>query len=248
MRVAPWLTFTTKRAGSATVALFDVSGRLVRRVLDEPMLEAGTHDVRLLERSGNGKPLASGIYFVRVSSADGDVEKRVAILKKRPGPGGHQVAPPAGVDWWGRYPPAGRDRPMSESQDRTNDEAAIRRLVEDWASSVRRRDLDGILRHHSADIVMFDVPPPIQSRGIEAYRTTWDAFFSWSRDPTVFDIKEMTVTAGSDVAFVTALMLCAGTEASGVDIQLDFRLTIGLRKISNQWTITHEHHSIPATQ
>jgi hypothetical protein len=75
------LTFTTKRAGSATVALFDVSGRLVRRVLDEPMLEAGTHDVRLLGRGGNGEPLASGIYFVRVSSADGDVEKRVAILK-----------------------------------------------------------------------------------------------------------------------------------------------------------------------
>jgi uncharacterized protein (TIGR02246 family) len=137
---------------------------------------------------------------------------------------------------------------MSESQDRTKDEAAIRKLVEDWASSVRRRDLDGILRHHSPDIVMFDVPPPIQSRGIEAYRATWDTFFSWSRDPTVFDIKEMTVTAGSDVAFVTALMLCAGTEADGVDIQLDFRLTIGLRKISSQWTVTHEHHSIPATQ
>ena len=34
----------------------------------------------------------------------------------------------------------------------------------------------------------------------------------------------------------------------GEDIELDFRLTIGLRKIGNQWTITHEHHSIPATK
>ena len=75
------LTFTTTRAGSAKAASFDVSGRLVRRVLDEPALEAGTHDVRLLGRGGNGEPLASGIYFVRVSSADGDFEKRVAILK-----------------------------------------------------------------------------------------------------------------------------------------------------------------------
>jgi ketosteroid isomerase-like protein len=28
---------------------------------------------------------------------------------------------------------------------------------------------------------------------------------------------------------------------------LDFRLTIGLRKIEGQWLITHEHHSVPAT-
>jgi ketosteroid isomerase-like protein len=27
---------------------------------------------------------------------------------------------------------------------------------------------------------------------------------------------------------------------------LDFRLTVGLRKIDGQWTITHEHHSVPA--
>ena len=137
---------------------------------------------------------------------------------------------------------------MTEKQQSTNDEVAIRNLVEDWASAVRRRDLSGILRNHSPSILMFDVPPPLQSKGIEAYRQTWDQFFSWSRDPVVFDISEMSVTAGSDVAFVAALMRCSGTEASGDDIELDFRLTIGLRKIDNEWVVTHEHHSIPATQ
>ncbi len=29
-------------------------------------------------------------------------------------------------------------------------------------------------------------------------------------------------------------------------VELDFRLTIGLKKINNQWTIIHEHHSIPS--
>src|SRR5436309_15191523 len=63
---------------------------------------------------------------------------------------------------------------MSESQGRAKDEAAIRALVEDWASSVRRRDLRGILRNHSPNIVMFDVPPPLQSNGLEPYRRTWE--------------------------------------------------------------------------
>ena len=127
-----------------------------------------------------------------------------------------------------------------------NDATVIRTLIENWAAAVRGRNLDAILAHHSPDIVMFDVPPPIQSKGIQAYRETWDVFFSWARDSRVFDIQEMSVTAGSDVAFVTALMRCSGTEKSGEKIDLDFRLTVGLRKIDGEWTVMHEHHSIPA--
>jgi len=56
----------------------------------------------------------------------------------------------------------------------------------------------------------------------------------------------MNVTAGHDVAFVTALMRCAGTEPNGEKTELEFRVTIGLRKIAGQWIVMHEHHSIPA--
>jgi uncharacterized protein (TIGR02246 family) len=136
---------------------------------------------------------------------------------------------------------------MSASSNRTADEAAIRELVESWARAVRAKDFDGILANHSADMLMFDVPPPVQSKGIEAYRKTWDLFFSWSDDPVVFDIKDIDITAGTDVAFVAALMRCAGTEKDGERIELEFRLTIGLRKIGGQWMVLHEHHSIPAS-
>ena len=130
---------------------------------------------------------------------------------------------------------------------KTTDETAIRDLVENWARAVRSRNISAILANHSPDVLMFDVPPPLQSKGLEAYKKTWDLFFSWSRDPVAFDFTEMNITAGTDVAFVTALMRCAGTEPNEEKIDLEFRLTIGLRKISGQWVITHEHHSIPAT-
>jgi uncharacterized protein (TIGR02246 family) len=135
---------------------------------------------------------------------------------------------------------------VNASSNKTRDEAAIRSLVENWARAVRAKNLNGILANHSPDILMFDLPPPLQSKGIEAYKKTWDLFFSWSRDFGVFDISEMKITAGDDVAFVAALMRCAGVEASGEKIELEFRLTIGLRKIGGQWTVIHEHHSIPA--
>jgi uncharacterized protein (TIGR02246 family) len=134
---------------------------------------------------------------------------------------------------------------MDTDHGRSEDEAAVRDVIESWTAAVRRRDIEGILQNHSPDIVMFDVPPPFQSRGIEAYRETWDLFFSWSSDPIPFDITDMSVTAGNDVAFVVATMRCA---EPGIDKPkgLDFRLTVGLRKIEGRWTITHEHHSVPA--
>lgn len=135
---------------------------------------------------------------------------------------------------------------MDNWQSSSQDEAAIRDMVESWAAAVRRRDFEEILKNHSSDVVMFDVPPPFQSKGIEAYKKTWDLFFSCSSDPIVFDIATMTVTAASDVAFVVATMHCTEPGADGERQGLDFRLTIGLRKIGGRWTITHEHHSVPA--
>jgi uncharacterized protein (TIGR02246 family) len=136
---------------------------------------------------------------------------------------------------------------MSEKPSRAEDEAAIRDVIGSWTAAVRRADIEGILQNHSPDIVMFDVPPPFQSRGIEAYRKTWDAFLFWSSDPVRFDVTDMNVTAGSDVAFAVATMRCAGPGADGEREELDFRLTVGLRKIDDRWIITHEHHSVPAT-
>jgi uncharacterized protein (TIGR02246 family) len=134
---------------------------------------------------------------------------------------------------------------MSRAQ--KTDEAEVRALVERWAKAVRAKDMDGILASHSAEILMFDVPPPFESKGIEAYRKTWDLFYASQPEPIAFDIRSMEVVAGSEIAFVAALMQCAEKGKNGERIKLDFRLTIGLRKIDGEWTILHEHHSIPAT-
>jgi uncharacterized protein (TIGR02246 family) len=121
----------------------------------------------------------------------------------------------------------------------------IRKLIEDWAEAVRNKDLNGILAHHSKDVVMYDLPfPLLQAIGIEAYRETWDQFFSWSRDTGVFDIEKLDIIAGEDVAFCMAIMRCAGY-TDGKKENLQFRLTIGLVKEDGSWTIMHEHHSLP---
>ncbi len=120
----------------------------------------------------------------------------------------------------------------------TDNDSANRTLIERWAAAVRDGDMEAILANHTDDIVMFDVPEPLQSRGIEEYRKTWELFFRFSPGgPGSFDIVAMDVTAGNDVAFVTAILSIASTE---------LRLTVGLRKEAGRWQVAHEHHSYPA--
>jgi ketosteroid isomerase-like protein len=124
-------------------------------------------------------------------------------------------------------------------------ERQISALIERWAEAVRRHDIPAILAHHAQDIVMFDLPPPLQSKGMEAYKKTWDLFFQYHEPSQAFDVEELTVTAGDDVAFAFGIMRCgAGPDPEG----FPFRLTVGLRKIEGEWRITHEHHSIPAVE
>ena len=129
------------------------------------------------------------------------------------------------------------------------EEARITALLECWPDAVRRHDVPGILAHHDQDILMFDLPPPIQCRGIEAYEKTWDLLFRYHKPGVAFDFRELAVTAGADVAFAVAIMWC-GPDASSNPKDTDgflFRLTVGLRKIDGDWRIEHEHHSVPAT-
>jgi uncharacterized protein (TIGR02246 family) len=135
---------------------------------------------------------------------------------------------------------------MTDKQNVSTEEAAVRDLIEAWAGAVRRKDYAAILRSHAPDFVMFDVPPPFKTVGLHAYRKTWDVFFSWSGDPVRFEIQEMDVTAGADVAFAFATMRCEGPGSDGKAEALDFRLTIALSKIDGRWMIAHEHHSVPA--
>ena len=70
-------------------------------------------------------------------------------------------------------------------------EAEIRALIEAWADAVRRHDLPAILAHHYDDIIMFDVPPPLQSHGMAEYKKTWDLFFAYHQAGQAFDIEEL---------------------------------------------------------
>jgi ketosteroid isomerase-like protein len=77
---------------------------------------------------------------------------------------------------------------------------------------------------------------------------TWNLFYKCQVRPVVFNVDDVTISAGEDVAFVTAIGRCVYIPPSGGPSNLQFRLTVGLRKEDGKWQIVHEHHSVPAEE
>jgi uncharacterized protein (TIGR02246 family) len=126
----------------------------------------------------------------------------------------------------------------------SENEREIEELVRRWADAVHAGDLDAVLVDHADDIVMFDVPPPERGvRGRDEYRDSWPPFFEWQRSGASFEIDELAVTAGDEVAFVWALLRCGTPAELAANPANRLRLTIGVRKQAGRWTVTHEHHS-----
>lgn len=133
---------------------------------------------------------------------------------------------------------------MSNGQDA---EAAIRALIESWADAVQRQDIETIVARHATNFLMFDVPPPNELRGIDAYRDSWAPFFDHFHDGGVFAIERLDITAGDRVAFATALLRCGTEQELRKDPTTRLRLTVGLRREHDGWLIAHEHHSYPSS-
>src|ERR1051325_1649057 len=126
----------------------------------------------------------------------------------------------------------------------TESEKEIRKLNERWAAAVEAKDIDAILANYIDDVIVFDVPPPLQINGKNAYRKNWEDFLKNFKGTVKCEFKNTQITSGEDIAFLTTLTHI-GDKAipeSGSWV----RVTVGYRKINGKWHATHEHISIPA--
>ncbi len=118
------------------------------------------------------------------------------------------------------------------------DEAQIREVVRKWEQAVCAHNMDGVLANHTADTVMFDVPPPLQRMGLEEYRAAWQLYNQYDTGGDgSFKVLDLALFISGNVAFGYSPLQVAGGTA---------RLTLGFRKEDGEWRIAHEHHSFPA--
>lgn len=123
-------------------------------------------------------------------------------------------------------------------------EEEIRRLIDQWHKAVLARDLDGIVSHYAPDMVAYDAVGRLRYKGAEEYRRHWEACFAMCADMT-FELHDVNVVAGDDVAFCYSLSRCGSTDEKGEERVGWMRATVGYRRIGGRWQVVHEHVSAP---
>ncbi|HYT58414.1 MAG TPA: nuclear transport factor 2 family protein [Verrucomicrobiae bacterium] len=85
----------------------------------------------------------------------------------------------------------------------------------------------------------------MQYKGVDAYRKSWEEWLPTFRGPVGYEIRDLSITAGDDVAFCHSLNRISGTRANGEKTDTWVRATVCYHKIDGTWMVTHEHFSVP---
>jgi ketosteroid isomerase-like protein len=128
---------------------------------------------------------------------------------------------------------------------RAIDEADIRRRMDKWADAIRAMDVDGVTSNYASDIASFDVRPPLRHVGAQAKKKNWVEFFAFFQGPLGYEIRDLTIAVGDDVAFWHSLNQISGTSNDGKRNDAWVRFTACFRKIDGNWLIVHDHVSVP---
>jgi uncharacterized protein (TIGR02246 family) len=134
---------------------------------------------------------------------------------------------------------------MAVEENKKNDETAIKRVIEGGVNAVRNKDIGGVMSLYAPEVVSFDIVPPLRYVGADAFRNVWEEVFSSFQGPIGYEIHDLTITVGDDVAFAHSLNRISGTMNNELKTDLWLRWTACFRKINGKWLIVHHQNSVP---
>lgn len=128
---------------------------------------------------------------------------------------------------------------------RESDEAAIRQHIGKIVEGLRAKDLDGLRSLYAADVVSFDIEPPLQHVGVEAKMKNWTNVFAVF-ETVDYEVRDLALTVGDEVAFGHCFGRLSGTLKNGTATSgMWVRGTFCFRKADGRWLIAHDQASVP---
>jgi ketosteroid isomerase-like protein len=127
------------------------------------------------------------------------------------------------------------------------DIADIKALEDNFIKAMTTKDVNAIMAFYvpDASLVVFDVSPPRQYSGAEAYRKDWQDTLALFPGPVEASISDLDVSVGGDIAWSRSIQHVAGAMKNGKKMDLTVRVTDGYKRVNGQWLIAHEHVSVP---
>jgi uncharacterized protein (TIGR02246 family) len=123
--------------------------------------------------------------------------------------------------------------------------AQIRALVERRVRAIRTKDIEGVVALYARDAVLYDLVAPLRHRGADAVRRRFGEWSSGFDGGIDYEVAELAIAAGGDVAFSSSLEHVHARHKAGHTIDMWIRVTAGYRQVDGGWRIVHEHVSVP---
>ena len=127
----------------------------------------------------------------------------------------------------------------------TANETQIRDLIDERTKAVCTKDSVGATSGIAPDVLTFDVVNPLQHIGSDASEKRAEEWFASFQGPIGYEIRDLDITAGDDVAFSHGISHVSATKTDGGKLDMWWRTTLCFRKIDGKWMVTHEHNSVP---
>lgn len=134
---------------------------------------------------------------------------------------------------------------MTTATTKTQNEAQIRQLITNQTRAICAKALDQIMAHYALDIVIFDVKPPFQVRGLEACRHLWETSLPCMPTSSGTEMQDLNINVSGDLAIAHWMSHFTGIDSDHPAAQMWLRITAGCQRSQDGWQIIHEHVSVP---
>jgi len=121
----------------------------------------------------------------------------------------------------------------------------IRSWLDRWTKAFTKQDVDSIMALYADDIIAYDVVPPLQYVGKDAYRGDYQQFLSQYEGNLRVEVRDLHVGATGDLGYAAGLELISGTLKNGQKSDVWLRFTSLFRKSNGRWLDFHDHVSVP---
>jgi ketosteroid isomerase-like protein len=128
-----------------------------------------------------------------------------------------------------------------------SDQREINALFGRWQKAFEAKDVNGVMSMYApgAALTSYDIVPPLQYKGADAYRKDYEELFAQFDGPLHVELRDGHLETGRDIAFAYGLERMTGKLKDGSPVDTWMRYTEGLKRIDGQWKVVHEHISVP---
>ena len=123
-----------------------------------------------------------------------------------------------------------------------SDKETIRTVVQALHAALRVGTASAVIANYSPGAMVFELAPPLSHRidehGIAAWLGTW-------KGPVDRESRELGIEVSGDLAVWFGYFRTSATTLAGEHAVWWERATLTLRRREGQWSIVHEHTSVP---